>query len=253
MKIVVNVKAINADVLQKNTNKKKIINPYDLFAVYQALALKKEVSVEVYCLLMCQSDQRIAAELKSLGVDRVVFLSDPVFSGADTYATSLVLAKAIEKSGNVDYVFCGKRTMDGETGQVGPQIAVRHKCEFVGNIETVTYEHGALYAKKAGRKTELLRIDNRCVVLSFRNCITTDISLSLFQLKKMNQTEYEEWDHKTLDLMKENCGLIGSKTKVKSSNKFESGTTRLKKSVDWSNNCDKEMIIRIIKGDRKIV
>src|SRR5690606_18767488 len=83
----------------------------------------------------------------SLGADEGVLVTDRGFAGADTLATSYVLAKAIRKAeemwGPVDIVFCGKQTLDGDTGQVGPGIACRLDLEqltYVGKVAEVDPE-----------------------------------------------------------------------------------------------------------------
>lgn len=59
------------------------------------------------------------------GADRLIHICDPAFAGSDTLATSRILARAIERAGLPDIILCGRRTIDGETGQVGPQLAAR--------------------------------------------------------------------------------------------------------------------------------
>ena len=104
-----------------------IINPYDLFALEEAMRLRDKVGGEVTVLTMGPpSAEDSLRKALTFGADRAVLLTDRFFAGADTLATSYALAAAIRKIGAtfgpVDIVFTGKQTIDGDTAQVGPGI-----------------------------------------------------------------------------------------------------------------------------------
>jgi electron transfer flavoprotein beta subunit len=133
MKIVVCVKQVPATndakidpetkrIVREGT--KAILNPFDLYAVEEAVRLKEKMGGEIIALSM--GPERASASLReaiSMGVDGAVLLCDGAFGGSDTWATSYALARAIGKIGNVDLVICGKQAIDGDTAQVGPGIA----------------------------------------------------------------------------------------------------------------------------------
>lgn len=101
-----------------------IINPFDMYAVEEALRIKEKLGGTVIVLSM--GPPQAAESLKELiamGADEAILLSDRAFAGSDTLATSYVLAKGIEKIGSVDLILCGKQAIDGDTAQVGPEIA----------------------------------------------------------------------------------------------------------------------------------
>jgi electron transfer flavoprotein beta subunit len=103
-----------------------IINPFDMYAVEEALRIKERLG-EGKVTVISMGPPQVESALKeaiSLGVDEVVLLSDRAFAGADTLATSYTLAKGINKLGKVDLIICGKQAIDGDTAQVGPGIAV---------------------------------------------------------------------------------------------------------------------------------
>jgi electron transfer flavoprotein beta subunit len=118
-----------------------IINPYDLYALEQALKIRDEVGGEVTALTMGppMAEDSLRRAL-SFGVDRAVLLTDRFFAGSDTLATSFALASAIKKIGDTwgapSLVFTGKQTIDGDTAQVGPGIAKRL------NLTQLTYVSG---------------------------------------------------------------------------------------------------------------
>ncbi len=122
-----------------------IINPDDLHALEAAVSLKEVWGGTVTAISM-GPPQTIDALSEAMGlcVDKGVLLSDRAFAGADTWATSFTLGKAIEKTGQYDLILCGRQAIDGDTAQIGPQVAdylripqVTYVCE----IEEVTEEH----------------------------------------------------------------------------------------------------------------
>ena len=106
-----------------------IVNPYDLFALEEALRLKDRHGGRV--TVLCMGPPMAEAALRkclSYGADEAILLTDRVFAGSDTLATSYALAstiRQIQKDMAVDLVFTGKQTIDGDTAQVGPGIAKR--------------------------------------------------------------------------------------------------------------------------------
>jgi len=133
MKIIVCVKQVPATqnvkldeetgVLLRAGVKSKL-NPYDLFAIELSLELRERYGGEVTLLTMGppQAAEALREGLR-MGADRGVLLSDARFAGSDTLATSLALSGAIKALGNYDLILTGKQTTDGDTAQVGPEIA----------------------------------------------------------------------------------------------------------------------------------
>lgn len=106
-----------------------ILNPYDAHAVEEAVRIRKKYGGTVSVLTMGppQAEQAIKKCIE-IGADEGYMISDRRFAGADTLATSYALTKALEKIAKIkpiDLVICGKMTIDGDTGQVGPGIARR--------------------------------------------------------------------------------------------------------------------------------
>ena len=101
-----------------------VYNPDDLHALEQALRLKDRLGGRVSVVTMGPpAAARLLQESLYRGADEVILLSDGRFAGADTLATSYVLALAVRRLGPVDLVLCGRQAIDGDTGQVGPQVA----------------------------------------------------------------------------------------------------------------------------------
>lgn len=133
-----------------------IINPYDLFALEEALRLRERLGGSVTVLTMGppMAEESLRKAL-TFGADRAVLLTDRLFAGSDTLATTFALARAIGKIGDTwgapDIVFCGKQTIDGDTAQVGPGIASRlglHQLTYVARIAEVDATTGTLMVER---------------------------------------------------------------------------------------------------------
>jgi len=130
-----------------------IVNPFDMFAVEAALRIKDQSGARVTTLTMGPPQAAEALrETLSLGVDDALLLSDRAFAGADTWATSTTLAAAIRKMGTVDLIICGKQAIDGDTAQVGPELATQLDIPYATFAKHIEYQDpGHL---KVTRRTE---------------------------------------------------------------------------------------------------
>lgn len=122
-----------------------IVNPDDLHALEAALCLKDAHGAKVTVLSMGPVQAVDAlSEALAMGADAAVLLSDRAFAGADTWATSFTLGKAIQKIGPFDLILCGRQAIDGDTAQVGPQVAeyldIPH-VSYVFDMEEIETDH----------------------------------------------------------------------------------------------------------------
>jgi electron transfer flavoprotein beta subunit len=119
-----------------------IINPDDRHALEAAVALKEAHGAKVTALSMGPPQAVDAlSEALGMGLDEAILLSDRAFAGADTWATSSTLGKAVEKIGTYDLILCGRQAIDGDTAQIGPQVADYldiPQATYVCAIETIT-------------------------------------------------------------------------------------------------------------------
>ncbi len=118
-----------------------ILNPFDEYALNLALELKEEAEEEVEITAVSMGPPQAEEALKkclAIGADRGILLSDRAFGGADTWATSYTLFEAVEKLGGADLYFCGQEATDGNTAQVGPELASHL------NISPLTYVEDVL-------------------------------------------------------------------------------------------------------------
>jgi len=198
-----------------------ILNPFDQFALEEALRLrekikeKAEVNVTVMSMGPPQAKSAIMKCL-ALGADKGILLSDRAFAGADTWATSLTLAEAIKKLGKFDIVFCGQQAIDGDTAQVGPEVA-----QHLG-IPQITYVEEVLGLEAGKLVVKSLTDDGYRIVESKIPVLITCSTPSSFEpsnpsmaaILKANKKPFETWTADTLGGDKSRFGLSGSPTQV---------------------------------------
>ena len=161
MKIIVCVKqvpdtsgkvAVNENGTLNRASMQTITNPDDLNAVEAALALKDQTGAEVIVITMGPPPaEGMLREILARGADKGVLVSGREFGGSDTYATSQILAAAINKIGldAEDIVFCGRQAIDGDTAQVGPQIAEKLNLPQVTYVSAIEKDGNTLTVKRA--------------------------------------------------------------------------------------------------------
>ena len=111
------------------------MNPYDLYALETALHLKQQYGGEITVITMGPPQaQAVIREAFMMGVDHGVLLSDRRFGGADVLATSYTLSQGLQAAGPFDLIICGKQTTDGDTAQVGAELAEFLKIPHVTNV-----------------------------------------------------------------------------------------------------------------------
>ncbi|BCB96146.1 electron transfer flavoprotein subunit beta [Dissulfurispira thermophila] len=193
-----------------------IINPYDLHAIEAALQIKEKVGGKVTAITMGPPQAEDALrEAISMGVDDVRLISDRAFAGADTWATSYTLYKAIEKLG-YDIIICGKQAIDGDTAQVGPEVA-----EFL-NIPHIAYIRKIEDVSDKYIKVQRLMDDGYDVVespipvlLTVVKELNTPRLPSLKGKMTAKKAVITKMDLNAIGAEPDNVGLKGSPTQVK--------------------------------------
>jgi electron transfer flavoprotein beta subunit len=150
MNIIVCVKQVpgtNEVKMNKETNTiiregiESIINPFDTYAIEEALKLKDEFWGKVTALSMgIPQTAELLKQAMALGVDEAFLLSDRAFAGADSLATSYALSMGVKKIKEYDLIICGKQATDGDTAQVGPSLAEKldiPHITYVSKIEEI--------------------------------------------------------------------------------------------------------------------
>ena len=128
---------------------KSIMNPDDKNALESALQLKDKYGATVSVLSMGPLQAKeILKEALSMGADEVFLISDRKFGGSDTWATATILASAIEKVGDYDIILCGRQAIDGDTAQVGPEIAEFLDIPQITYVKEIELENDVLKVKR---------------------------------------------------------------------------------------------------------
>ena len=172
VKQVPDTRAVSGEVMTEDGTMNRsalpaIFNPEDLNALEMALQVKEKYGGQVSVLTMgpLQAAEVLRAALYR-GADRVVLLSDRKFAGADTQATSYTLKCAIDKLGPFDLVFCGRQAIDGDTAQVGPQVAEKLGVPQITYAELIVQldEAGIVVQRAFDLGTELVRCKLPCLL-----------------------------------------------------------------------------------------
>lgn len=197
-----------------------IINPDDKSGLEEALRIKDEnenVKVTVLSMGPPQADVALR-EAIAMGADEGILLSDRAFAGADTWATSTALAAGIRTIGNYDMIICGRQAIDGDTAQVGPQIAEHLNLPQITYVEDLEIKGDKVVAKRALEDGYLL-IESKMPVL-------------ITAIKELNEPRYPSikgiykaysedktkiWSATDINADFDNLGLKGSPTKVSKS------------------------------------
>jgi electron transfer flavoprotein beta subunit len=129
----VNVDPVTGVLIRDGVESK--MNPYDLYALETALRIKNERGGQIKVLTMGPPQAKeVISEAFMMGADEGAILSDRKFAGADVLATSYTLSQGVKKVGNADLIICGKQTTDGDTAQVGPEMAEYLGIPHVANV-----------------------------------------------------------------------------------------------------------------------
>ena len=145
-----------------------VINPFDLNALEAAVRIKEKIGAIVTAISMGpKTAENSLRDAIARGADKAILLTDIRFAGADTLATSYTLASAIRKLGSFDLVVCGEKTIDGDTAQVGPEVAEFLGIPHVAYVEEIreVNRDEILVKSKMGRSYYL-------IALSFPGLIT---------------------------------------------------------------------------------
>jgi len=195
-----------------------IINPEDKNAIEEALRIKEsndDVEVTVLSMGPPQAESALREAL-AMGADRAVLVSDRAFAGADTLATSYMLSRAIKKLEKYDLILCGRQAIDGDTGQVGPQLAevldlpqatYAEQIDIQGNMVTVKSNFDSV--------TRVIEMKTPALIT-----VTKQINKPRFKtmngvLRAFRDKEVVTWTKEDLKLNPMRIGINGSPTWVR--------------------------------------
>lgn len=193
-----------------------VLNPLDKHALEEALRIKERFGGRVTAISMAPlTASECLREAIAIGADDVVLISDKSFAGADTLATSYVLAAAIKKLGKFDLIFCGNQSLDGGTGQVVPEIAEFLGVPHVTYTRKITLLDGEIARVERAVEHGYMLIEARMpLVLSVVKEINVPRHVSLMRISEAMQAEVPVWTSRDLDVDGSRIGILGSPTQV---------------------------------------
>ena len=199
-----------------------IINPDDLRGIEAALAIKDQCGGHVSVVTMGPPQADVALrEALAMGCDAAYLVSDRVFGGADTWATSRTLAGALTKLG-FDLIITGRQAIDGDTAQVGPQIAEHLGIPQVTYADDITVEEGCkslIVKRQYEDRYQLIRIKLPALVTALSSLnspryVSVGGIVAAYDDKEVQVIKYDDISHL---VEQKDIGLKGSPTKVKKS------------------------------------
>ncbi len=194
-----------------------VMNPADEAALEFALALRDARAASVTVMTMgTLAAEGMLREAAARGADRLILLSDKAFAGADTLATAKTLRAAVAKAGPFDLIFCGRRAVDGETGQVGPALASLLGAAVVTNATDVTVapDGTAEVIQRTERGDAVWRCAALPLVVTFLERSRALRLPSILGMRRAKGLEIARWGADDLGIAPEDCGLSGSPTRV---------------------------------------
>lgn len=193
------------------------MNPYDLYAIETALQLKENKGGTINVMTMGPPQAKeVIREAYMMGVDHGFLLTDRRFAGADVLSTSYTLAQGAYQAGDFDLIICGKQTTDGDTAQVGPEMAEYLGIPHVANAKKIVEckEKSIVLEVEMPTTTQTVEVKFPCLITVEKGIFQP--RLPSYRLKK--KTKYQEIKELSLDDFKDKnekrYGLSGSPTQV---------------------------------------
>jgi len=195
-----------------------IVNPEDRHAIELALSLRDKIGCGNIIAISMGPPQAEAAlrEVLAMGVDEAILLSDRAFAGADTLATAAALFYAVRKIGKFDLIISGRQAIDGDTAQVGPQLA-----EFL-NIPQVTYVKSAEFVKDEFQVeravefgTQILTVPLPALLTCLKEANKPRIPTLFGCIQAFREKKFSIWKASDIGAPEEKIGLKGSPTQVR--------------------------------------
>ena len=193
-----------------------ILNPDDANALEAALQLKDENPGSTVSVVTMGPPQAniMLRECMAMGADDAYLLSDRAFGGADTCATSTTIAAGIKKIGDYDIIFAGRQAIDGDTAQVGPQVAQRLDLPVVTYVEDVKIKDGkAVVKRQLEDGYEVIEVTMPCLLTCVKE-LNDPRYMTIAGIMDAYKKPITTWGHTDVELDPANCGLNASPTQV---------------------------------------
>lgn len=251
------VVAVNPDGTMNRSKMPAIINPDDLNAMEAALVLKENEGASVIAVSMGPPQaEEMMRELLAMGADRAVLISGREFGGSDTFATSQIIAGAIKHLGieDDDLVLCGRQAIDGDTAQVGPQIAEKLNLPQVTYATDIKKDKNVYTVRRALEDGYMnVQVEGPCLITCIRE-LNEPRYMSVQGVFEADEKPLTVLDYEALKdeplIEADTIGLKGSPTNI-----FRSFNPPVKGQGEMISGTEKEMAAALAKklSDRHLV
>ncbi len=193
-----------------------IVNPFDTYALEEGARIKERYGGKVTVLSMGPPQaEKALREAISSGADEAILLNDSAFAGSDTLATSYTLSRAIDKIEQYDLIICGRQTIDGDTGQVGPELAEMLEIPFVAYVSQIEeIDNGHMRVQRMVEDGHEVIETTLPAVITVVKEINVPRLPSLRGLAKAKSAVISVWGTRELETDQSRIGFSGSATKV---------------------------------------
>ncbi|MCI8649430.1 MAG: electron transfer flavoprotein subunit beta/FixA family protein [Anaerotruncus sp.] len=201
-----------------------IINPDDKAGLEAALRIKDENGAKVTVISMGPPQADLALrEALAMGADEAILVTDRAFGGADTWATSSTLASAVKKL-PYDLIITGRQAIDGDTAQVGPQIAEHLNLPNISYAEKISIEGDSVVVQRQYEdRYHVIKVKMPCLITALSELNEPRYMTPGGIFDAFREKQVTVWNRPDLDVEDSNIGLKGSPTRV-----FKSFTKELK-------------------------
>ncbi len=195
-----------------------ITNPFDEFALEEALLTRENYDGDIVVFSMGPDNAKaVLTNALALTANEVHLLSDPAFAGSDTFATATVLAAAIKKAGDIDVIFCGKQSTDGNTGVVGAELATilgYSQLTYVSKVREIDAASKKIVVERAIEGGVEVVEAKLPAVVSVIKGINEPRLPNLMGIRKASKIEIPQWNASDLGVDTAKVGKAGAWTSV---------------------------------------
>lgn len=243
------VVAVNPDGTLNRASMQTIINPDDLIAMEQALVLKDATGCQVTAVTMGPPPaEGMLRELLAMGADDAVLISGREFGGSDTFATSQIISAAINHIGleDEDMIFCGRQAIDGDTAQVGPQIAEKlglPQVTYVQKFEISDDKKTCTVQRQLEDGYEVIEVPLPCMLTTIKE-LNTPRYMSIAGIYNKDK-DIKVWNAADIEVDLTTVGLKASPTNVFRSFTPAPKEPGMKISGDTDNELAKNLLIKL--------
>lgn len=211
----VEIDPVTGSLIRDGNNTK--MNPYDLYAIETALRIKALTKANVSTITMGPNQAKdVLNESLWMGCDEAILLTDRKFAGADVVATSYALSQGIVSNGKFDLIICGKQTTDGDTAQVGPEIAEHLGIPHIAYVDKIieVKESSIVVSTSMDKTVEIWEVNFPCLITVDKGIYTPRLP-SFKRSRDLKDKEIKVLTFADMDDTNEaNYGLKGSPTQV---------------------------------------